>query len=78
MPKKEKKDRPIFKGRSHKSFLNQCRLKLVTLGHCPPFIKYNLLNLFVFFDLKRFDQMVLTIISQDIEELIDRDCLGQR
>ena len=32
MPKKEKKDRPIFKGRSYKSFLNQCRLKLVTLG----------------------------------------------
>ena len=31
MPKKKKKDRPIFKGRSHKSFLNQCRLKLVTL-----------------------------------------------
>ena len=37
-----------------------------------------LLNLFVFFDWKRFDQMVFTIISQDIEELIDRDCLGQR
>ena len=33
MPKKKKKDRPIFKGRSHKSFLNQCRLKLVTLGY---------------------------------------------
>ena len=32
MPKKEKKDRPIFKGMSHKSFLNQCRLKLVTLA----------------------------------------------
>ena len=33
MPKKKKKDRPLFKGRSHKSFLNQCRLKLVTLGN---------------------------------------------
>ena len=31
MPEKEKKDRPIFKGRSYKSSLNQCRLKLVTL-----------------------------------------------
>lgn len=37
MPKKEKKDRPIFKGRSHKSFLNQCRLKLVTLALCLTF-----------------------------------------
>ena len=46
--------------------------------HCPPFLKYNLLKLFVFFDWKRFDQMVFAIISQDIEELIDRDCLGQR
>ena len=37
MPKKEKKDRPIFKGRSHKSFLNQCRLKLVTLREIASF-----------------------------------------
>lgn len=44
MPKKKKKDRPIFKGRSHKSFLNQCRLKLVTLGKSPPFLSKQLLK----------------------------------
>lgn len=44
MPKKEKKDRPIFKGRSHKSFLNQCRLKLVTLVNHLLFYQNNYLK----------------------------------
>ena len=44
MPKKKKKDRPLFKGRSHKSFLNQCRLKLVTL---PPLVGFFVSNLFL-------------------------------
>ena len=48
MPKKEKKDRPIFKGRSHKSFLNQCRLKLVTLDFHLAFGNYSALAEFDF------------------------------
>ena len=44
MPKKKKKDRPIFKGRSHKSFLNQCRLKLVTLDESQDFFLIFLIN----------------------------------
>jgi len=43
MPKKEKKDRPIFKGRSHKSFLNQCHLKLVTLRKFELFLLHQIL-----------------------------------